>query len=487
MKTLRSLLIIIAGALAAAGALTSCIEDGFTTSPADQPVFSTDTVDLGDLFTLGASPTARFTVYNRHDKGITLQSVRFTDNPDGIFRLNVDGMSGRDFSGVDIRANDSIFVFVEATLPENGRDLPVECFAHLEFMVNGVSSTVVVRANGQDVTRLKGDYRIASDATLSATKPYQVYDSIVVEKGARLTIPAGARLYFHDKARMVVHGTLDVAGSADAPVQMTGDRTGFVAADIPYEVMSGQWEGIHFTETSSDNRIEHASIRNTRYGLLVDNVPYTPDTPSLRLINSVVRNSQGFILETANSSVEAIGCELADASSGLVYLYGGTHRFNHCTLANYYLFSAAGPAVNLDHTGAGGADDPDKENPLLSAEFANCILYGNGSEVAHYIPQPNDGMKVDSDIEGVDIIFRRCLFKANGEDDAQFVNSIWGEDPLFYTERENYIFDYRLRPESPALHTADPMLTLPEAAATDLYGTPRTSTPSVGAYESRPE
>jgi len=107
--------------------------------------------------------------------------------------------------------------------------------------------------------------------------------------------------------------------------------------------------------------------------------------------------------------------------------------------------------------------------------------------VAHYIPQPNEGMKVDSDIEEVDITFSHCLFKANGEDDQQFLNSIWGEDPLFYTERENYIFDYRLQPESPALHAADPTLTAPEAAAADLHGTPRTSTPSIGAYESRPE
>ena len=232
MKNLRYLFAIIAATLAAAGFLSSCIEDGFTTSASDQPVFSTDTVDLGDLFTLGASPTSRFTVYNRHDKGIVLESVRFTDNPDRIFRLNVDGMTGREFHGVEVRANDSIFVFVEATLPENGSDLPVECFAHLEFKVNGVTSTVAVRANGQDVTRLRGDYRVTADQTLSATKPYQIFDSIVVDAGARLTIPAGARLYFHDKARMVIHGTLAVEGTADAPVTFTGDRSGVVAADI---------------------------------------------------------------------------------------------------------------------------------------------------------------------------------------------------------------------------------------------------------------
>ncbi|MDE7141657.1 MAG: hypothetical protein K2O33_02020, partial [Muribaculaceae bacterium] len=239
---LRSLL-TAAAAIGLAGALGSCIEDGFTTSPADQPAFSTDTLRMADLFTLEASPTNRFVVYNRHDKGLNISSIRFIDDPDGHFRLNVDGMAGREFSNVEIRAKDSIFVFVEATLPENGQDAPVDVLAHIEFLTNGVSSRMPVKVTGQDAVRLYGGTSVETDAVLTAEKPYLVRDSIVVAPGATLAIEAGARLYFHDGASLRVYGTLDIRGEAGNPVQLTGDRRGFVAAQIPYEIMSGQWDG----------------------------------------------------------------------------------------------------------------------------------------------------------------------------------------------------------------------------------------------------
>ena len=134
MKQLRFFLLLIL-ALAGTGALTSCIEDGITTSASDQPAFSTDTLRMGSLLTLGPSPTSRFIVYNRHDKILNISSVAFRDDPDNRFRMNVDGVSGRQFSNIEIRPNDSIFVFVEATLAENGKDTPVDVLAHIDFRV----------------------------------------------------------------------------------------------------------------------------------------------------------------------------------------------------------------------------------------------------------------------------------------------------------------------------------------------------------------
>ena len=105
----------------------------------------------------------------------------------------------------------------------------------------------------------------------------------------------------------------------------------------------------------------------------------------------------------------------------------------------------------------------------MSAEISNCIFYGNGSEFSH------------GDLTGSQVFLRRCLIKSEGTDDANFLNCIWGEDPLYYTVREEYIFDYRLKPESPAIAAADPALTLPEAA-TDYYGLSRGPQPDLGAY-----
>ena len=105
-------------AVMAVAAFSSCINDEISSSASDQPSFSTDTVRLGTLFTLGPSPTHKFLVHNRNDKGIVISRIAFADDPTGAFRLNVDGISGKEFSNVEIRENDSIYVFVEATLPE---------------------------------------------------------------------------------------------------------------------------------------------------------------------------------------------------------------------------------------------------------------------------------------------------------------------------------------------------------------------------------
>lgn len=455
--------------------LSACIEDGISTSAADQPSFSTDTVRLGTLFTLDASPTSRFIVYNRHDKGINISSIAFADDPSGIFRINVDGMAGRRFDNVEIRANDSIFIFVECTLPENGAPLPVKMLAHIEFLTNGVTSRLPVSATGRDVTRLRGDVRFSGAAILQAGKPYQIFDSLVVEQGATLTVAPGAELFFCDDARIAVHGTLRVEGTPEKPVTMAGYRTGFVAADIPYEIMSGQWRGIEFSPTSSANHIAHASIRNSAAGLRLDRLSAaTPQgPPALTLVNSQVRNTQNYVIEAIHSSITAAGCELTDASSGIVRLVGGSHSFNHCTFANYYLFTAlGGPAVQFEHIDADSAEpDAGESLPYLSADFANCIIYGNGTELSH------------GELDGLPVTLRRCLLRSAGTDDDNFLDCLWDTDPLYFTDRQAYIFDYRLQPGSPAAAAADPALTSP-LTASDFFGTPRPAdAPALGAYQ----
>lgn len=478
MTKLRNILIPIAVAAVTAIALSSCINDSMSTSPADQPTFSTDTVRLGNLFTLDASPTKSFIVYNRHDKGINISRIGFTDDHANNFRMNVDGISGRDFQNIEIRANDSIFVFVETTLPENGKNIAVDLLAHIEFLTNGVSLKLPVKATGRDVTRLKGNTRYQTDTSLSAEKPYQIFDSLVVEKDVTLTIPAGAELFFHDDARILVHGTLKVEGTAEAPVAMTGDRFGNVAASIPYEIMSGQWRGIEFTGTSQANFISHASIRNSAEGLRLDHATSSNGIPALRIINSQIRNTKGYVIEALHSDIEAAGCELTDASSGIVRLEGGNHLFNHCTFANYYLFTAlGGPALQFAHLNPENTSGDDENNaalPYITASFTNSIIYGNGTELSH------------GDLDNTGIFLQNCLLKSAGENDEHFIDCLWEKDPLYFTDRQAYIFDYRLHSDSPAFGAGNPELTLP-VTATDRLGTPRDpSAPAIGAYERQP-
>lgn len=447
--------------------LTGCIEDGISTSPSSQPVFSTDTLKMGTVFTDQVTTTHRFTVRNPHSKGIVISSITISGEHAPLFRLNVDGMSGTSFDNVEIRAKDSIYVFVEATLPANNVDLPVNVSASVDFITNGVKESVTVSADGQDVERLRA-VTLDKDTQFSATRPYQIFDSLVVAEGKTLTLPAGARLYFHDGATLIVRGTLISEGTAEKPVDMCGDRTGNVITNVTFDLMSRQWNGVQFTVSSRGNIMAFTHLRNTVYGVIVSGDGTSQSAPKLTLHNSKLRNSGDLVLEVYDADIKATGCEFAEAANGIVKLSGGNHIFNHCTFANYYLFSAiGGPALQLTHLNADS--DAGTDTPYTQAIVSNSIIYGNGADISH------------GDLTGTSVFLKNCLLKSAGSDDDNFINCLWDKDPLYYTVREDYLFDYRLKPESPAIGVGDSSLTLPEAR-TDAYGKNRGSNPDLGAY-----
>lgn len=466
MKRIRLSLIYIWAFLFAAVGLAGCIEDGFSSSASDQPVFSVDTLQMGVIFTEQPSTTHRFTVYNRAGKSISISRVSLSGENAGLFRLNVDGFSGREFNNVEIRANDSIFVFVETTLPANDRTVPVEVTASLDFLTNGVTRSVTLAAQGRDVRRVEA-LTIDADTRFEAGKPYQIIDSLVVAPGATLTIDPGAELLFHDGAMMVVRGTLRAIGEVDNEITFAGDRTGNVAADISFDIMSRQWIGMFFTNTSRNNELSYAHVCNTWQGVTVDGA-FADEPVGLKMVNTRLRNSGDMVLEAYHANISAYGCEFAEAANGAVYLQGGEHVFNHCTLSNYYLFTAiGGPILQLGHVNEDSDDGSGL--PYTKADLSNTIIYGLGTDLSH------------GDLTGMDIYLRNCLLKSAGTDDDNFINCMWDTDPGFLTVREDYYFDYRLHDDSPALGAADPALTAPDAAV-DRYGIARGPLPAIGAY-----
>ena len=126
-----------------------------------------------------------------------------------------------------------------------------------------------------------------------------------------------------------------------------------------------------------------------------------------------------------------------------------------CTFANYYLFSTIeGPNITWV------IQDDEKLFSPLDCIIDNSISYGMGYDV-------NIG-----DNEGNNIYMRNCLLKSDGKDDAHFINCVWEGDPKFYTVREDYIFDYRLRNESDAIARGNRSY-CPDKARYDRYGNDR--------------
>lgn len=448
--------------------MVSCIDDEVTTSPYAKLSFSVDTLSFDTVFTGTGTPTARLLVYNRNKKTVRISEIRIKDD-NSYFRMNVDGQSGDIFHDIEIRGEDSIYMFVECTLPENEGSKPYLREDAILFTTNGNQQKVVLEAYGQNVTRLYNAV-VETDMTLTAEQPYVVFDSLVVAKGATLTIEPGTQLLFHDKASMRVHGRLIANGTPDKKIQMRGDRLDNVLPDVGYDILAGQWDGIIIAPESYGNEMTCVDMRSTVYGLVAD-YGTTLSERKLLLLNCWLHNSQGSVLTSDNNWIDALGCCFSEAAYNVVALNGGRHLFTQCTFSNYYLFAFTGEPI----LGLYGLTEEEftEEYPgtPMSARFENCIVYGMTGDI-------NIG-----DLADTDVYMENVLFKSAGTDDEHFINCIWDADPLFLTVRADYYFNYHVEPDSPALEAGNPAFVTPQSAY-DMDGANRLSTPlpTLGAY-----
>lgn len=446
MKGLR---LLILTAVAAFGLIAvSCIDDKVTDGGASRLEFSSPAVDFGTVFTGRASALQPLVVYNRGSEGVRLSRIGFAGNS-VPFRLNVDGMSGREFSDIEIRGGDSLYVFIDCLVEPTEEVRPFPVNASLEFTTGSESRSVSVEATGWNAVTLK-DMKISGSVVFTSERPYLVEGTLQVEEGASLLLEAGTGLYFHAGAGMRIDGTLTASGEPGAPVVMQGDRLDLMLPDLAYADLAGQWAGVTFGPLSCDNSITGLEMKGTVSGLTFE---AGANGLRLKMLNCWLHNSEGTVLSIGSGDTEILGSCLSDASQEVIATGGGSHKLVQSTVANYYLFGIPSePMVAL----GGGA----------TMEICNGIVAGMSA------PFSGEG----------GVTCRNVLFSASGSDDSQFVGCIWGADPMFYTDREAYIYDYRLRPGSPALGAG--LVEWAQECPVDFYGVSRLAggTPALGAY-----
>ena len=466
MKQTRFYILVFSALLAMASVFTSCIEDGFTTSSSDVLAFNTDTVAFDTVITLQGTATKQMVVYNHSKKSINISSIKVAGlATKGHFHLNVDGIRGDAFENVEIRGNDSIYIFIEAYLDEMEQNDPTLLEDYLEFVTNGNSQKVLLSAWGQDVIRINGD-TISRNTRFTADKPYLIYDTMFVAPEAVLTLNAGTTLLFHDKAAIRCAGRMLANGTAEEPITFRGDRLDHIVGENSFDIMSGQWGGVIFTPPTMGNVLKHVIMRGSSIGMHCSAYGDTAHC-ALKLVNCVLTNSASTCLATATCYVQAIGTEFSDAAEEVGYFAGGKVIMSQCTFANNYLFAIPKlPIVNVFDV-----EYSDGGIGKIKAYFDNCILHGLVSEI-------NEG-----NLDNFDVYMRYCLFKSDGKPDDHFINCVWSGEPCFLTDRDNYIFDYRLGNESDAIGKGDPAL-CPAEARYDRYGNDRLARGSVdlGAY-----
>jgi hypothetical protein len=472
------------------------LDGNYSTNPGYRLSFSTDTLSFDTVFTTIGSATRGFMVYNRNSEPLNMESVLLAGGGATGFRINVDGRKGSSFQNIGIQANDSMYVFVEVTVNPNDVDQPLLVRDSVLITVNGIRQQVILEAVVQNVNLWKTGKVITEDTLLTAERPYLIYDSLVVAPQIKVEIAEGVTFYMHDKANVIVYGTLHAKGGKDAPVIFRGDRLDFILNDLlPYDRTPGQWGGIFFKPGSFDNILDHAIVRNGTTGITC--LPSTTESSKLKMSNSQVTNMAGNLFSAINCDVEVINSELSNATGNVAALLGGNYRFIHSTLANYMnVFLRKDTATLGSHTLLMSNFQPEKQFAPLKARFDNCVIDG-------YLP-PKSFRDIKAEIlldkadgEVFEYSFNHCVLKTSVEEDENYNNvRLVPDEPSGYklfrmtgSRMNKYMTDFQLDSAvTVGVGIADP--TISALYPVDRYGVNRLTSPNgptIGAYEFVPK
>jgi hypothetical protein len=492
--------------------LSSCRKDFGTIISSGKLEFSKDTVLLNRVFDDISSSTQNFKVYNRSDEAITIPSISLGRGNSSYYRLNVDGISGKSFENIDILANDSIYVFVEATIDfeqvtttdffyrdavifysgANEQDVKLEA---LVLDVNLIRPDRTEQPDGSfiyeeiilgedpegDKISIRGTL-LNGNTTFTNDKPYLIYGYVGVPENATLTINAGTTLYFHDNSGIIVQNgaSLHVDGEFENEVLFEDDRL-----EPEFEDTAGQWGTIWLRAGSKNNQIDHAIIKNNIIGVLVDSIGNTDATLTIK--NTQIYNTSNFGILGRETNIS--GENLVIGNNGLSSMactIGGTYNFTHCSFANYWksgFRQFPSLLINnyftyLDESG----NEVIETRDLIEANFTNCIVDGN---------QNIEFILDKADESSFNYNFKNCMLKFNTNESNLLDNPLFDfSDTNVYQNiilngfphfRDVLINDLIIGQDSEAINNAD--INGASIVPFDLLNINRTISPDIGAYQ----
>ena len=488
----------------------ACRSDFETVASTGDLTFSKDTIYLDTVFTNIGSSTYRLKVYNHSKNDITIPTIKLGKGLSSKYRMTVDGMQGANgkiFTNVALLAKDSLYIFIETTANiadanptdflytdqiqfDGGENLQkVELvtliqdavFLYPKRFADGTTETLPIGEEKIDGFYLdENDPVNGNELLFSNKKPYVIYGYAAVPSGKTVTFDAGARVHFHANSGLIVsnNASIHINGAAsttdklEKEVIFEGDRLEPEYSDVP-----GQWGTIWLTNGSTNNQLNHATIKNGTIGLLIQNNDGTTTT----IKNTQIYNSAnyGILAQTAKINGENMVINNAGQAS-LACSYGGNYNFTHCTFNNNW--NSSEQVTVLVSNYILGAVPEVKD--LTEATFNNCIIYGSYSN--EMILNKKTGAAFVYQ-------FNNCLLKFDNTsnqfttnpdyqfetDAAHYKAILLNKDPKFLKVSQN---KFNIDDSSVAFAKGNSAYLIP----LDIIGNTRTLPPDLGAYQNKP-
>ena len=449
--------------------LISCRKDSFITSADARVTITADTLKYDTVFVTAGSTYRTFKIINENNQKLRLSSLKLMGGAGSVFKMNVDGTAGTQFSNIEIEANDSLYVFAQVNVNPGAANLPFILRDSIEINFNGNKRLVQLEAWGQNAHFFR-DKVVAVNETWNNDLPYVILGSLLINTNQTLTINKGCRIYVHADAPIVVDGTLQVNGLKDTAdrVYFRGDRL-----DEPYRDYPASWPGIFFQPGSKDNVFTYADIRNAYQAVALQD-PSPNANPKLVLNECVIDNAYDAGIISLNSSVRARNCLVSNCGKNLFLVKGGDYQFTHCTVVTYAnRFIEHRDPVLVVSNFISINNTPVTAN--LNAVFRNCIFWGENGLVNDEVIVAKSGATT------FNVNFDYNLWKVQtvptNITSNQIINNQVPQFDSVNTSRNYY--DFRLKATSPALNKG-----VNAGVATDLDGKPRpVGLPDLGCFE----
>lgn len=478
---------IVSAIICIAFDFTSCKKDKISTDASKTLSFSADSVLFDTVFTGIGSSTRQIRVRNKNNQRINISNISLQKGASSQFIINVDGLKGTSINDVEIAANDSIYIFIQVNVNPNNANSPLIISDAIVFTTNGNVQKVYLEAWGQDayyhyptdaIKFKDGGYLPYSlissnpnvDTTWNNDKPHVIYGWLVVDSAQKLTINAGTRLYFNNKAGLWVYryGQLKVNGTLGNEVLFTGARRESEYLDEP-----GQWDRIWINEGSLNNEINYAIIKNGFIGVQAELLGSNFNEPKrLKITNTQIYNMSKWGLYGLAFNIYGGNNVVGNCGEHCVNLgLGGNYKFIHCTFANYFdkeTRTLSTLRINNFY--------PGQVLPLDTCYFGNCIIEGD---------LPNE-ISLDVNTTNASLppryFFSNCMLRTtlNTSDLTKFD----GNKTNVHSDFKDYPhYDFRIGINSLAgPFTSTAALSDASKFSLDIKGTPRTATVWAGAY-----
>lgn len=445
-------------------ALISCDRENINfENPTKMLRFSQDTVFLDTVYNQVRSETYAVKIYNDEDQDVLIPKISLANGNSSLYRINVDGKAGTDFSNIPLRKKDSLYIFIEIAPIANAKEAIAEDQIVFQSPMGNQHVTLFsVVQDAEFYIQNKTNPNILSSNTVwTNDKAKIIFGDLTLAEGKKLEIQQGTKVYFHKNSGLKIskNATLEVNGDLGNEVIFRGDRN-----DTRYDTIPKNWNGISMDLNSTLN-MNYAKVFGGTKGLEMNKA-------TAEITNTIFHTHQEYGIYAVNSVINAHNLVINNCGNADFGIFkGGTYNISHSTFANYWNFNFALPALGLYATNEHD-NGTTTEQGALTLNIKNSIIYSDKDNAVVFKPTSGQSFNYS---------FQNSLLKygstANYTVDA---GSIKNENPKF----ENYFthkMNLRLKADSPAKGKGNAANAA--SAPIDILKKSRLVNPSLGAYQ----